>query len=339
MSAFTPFLAAAVSGDPLDAPTMRGAMSALLSGDATDIEIAGFLAALRTRGETVDEISTAARVMREKAEHAAAPDNAIDTCGTGGDGAGTYNISTAAAIVAAGAGAKVAKHGNRAASSKSGSSDVLAALGVNIQCPPEIMSACIEEAGVGFMFAPHYHAAVAHVGAARKGLGVRTLFNLLGPISNPAGAKRQVMGVFGREFVKPMAEVLGALGSVRAWVVHGADGLDELTTTDLSYVAELHAGTVREFTVAPEDAGLARAAPADLVGGGPEDNAQAIRDLLDGAPGAFRDIVALNAGAALLVADVAASLTDGVERAQASIDNGAAKTALERLIKGSTATP
>lgn len=332
MSAFTPFLHQAASGAPLSRRDMRAAMDLLLSGAVGDVEAAGFLMALRARGETVDEIAAAAQAMRETALKVPAPDGAIDTCGTGGDGAGTFNVSTAAAIVAAGAGARVAKHGNKAASSKSGSAEVLEALGVRIAIGPERIARCIAEAGVGFMFAAVHHRAVAHVASVRKALGVRTLFNALGPLSNPAGVKRQLMGVYSADLVEPLARALLQLGAVRAWVVHGADGLDELTTTGRSFVAEVIDGAVRTFTVSPADAGLPEAAPDALKGGEPSDNAEALRRLLAGEPSAYRDIVVLNAAAALMVADRASDLKEGAAMAAAAIDEGRARAALDRLV-------
>lgn len=333
MSAFTQYLAAAMSGAPLTADQMSGAMSAILAGAASDIEVAGFLAALRARGETVEEIAAAASTMRSKALTVDAPDNAIDTCGTGGDGSETFNISTAAALIVAGAGVPVAKHGNKAATSKSGSSDVLQALGVKLAIEPAQISRCIAEAGVGFMFAALHHEAVRHAATARQGLGVRTMFNVLGPLSNPAKAKRQLMGVFSRDLVRPIAEVLPHLGVDVAWVVHGEDGLDELTTTGATHVAELRFGKVREFSVSPADAGLDSADPASLKGGDPAENAEAIRALLNGAPGPFRDIAVLNAGAALVVSDAARDLAEGARKAEQSIDDGAAARALAKLVE------
>ncbi len=332
MSGFTPFLALAVSGQPLAPEQMRAAMDAILSGAASDIEIAGFLTALRARGESVAEITAAAEAMRAMAVRVDAPADAIDTCGTGGDGAGTYNISTATALIVAGCGVPVAKHGNKAASSKSGSSEVLAALGVKLEIGPELISRCIHEAKVGFMFAPLHHKAVGHAATARKALGVRTLFNVLGPLSNPAGAKRQLMGVFARDLILPIAQTLPRLGVDAAWVVHGADGLDELTTTGPTYVAALRGGVVEEFEVTPEQAGLKRASMADLKGGEPEDNAAALTSLLDGAPGAYRDIAVLNAAAALIIAGKAEALSDAARLAERAIDDGAAKAALAKLV-------
>lgn len=338
MSAFTPYLARAASGAALDPQEMRAAMGVILSGAASDIEIAGFLMALRARGETPEEIAAAATAMRDRALKVAAPGGAIDTCGTGGDGAGTYNVSTAAALILAGCGVPVAKHGNRAASSRSGSSEVLAALGVNLDIPPPQIARCIEQAGVGYMHAALHHKAVGHAAAARKALGVRTLFNLLGPLSNPAGAKQQLMGVFARDLLRPIAEVMARLGIEAAWVVHGADGIDELTTTGPTYVAALKDGAISEFEVAPGDAGLARAAPDALTGGDPRHNADALKRLLQGERGAYRDIAVLNAAAGLIVAGEADDLTTGARRAEAAIDDGAAIRALERLVAISNET-
>lgn len=331
MSAFTPFLAKAASGTVLSAEEMRAAMGVILSGDASDIEIAGFLMALRARGETPEEIAAAANAMRDKALKVEAPQDAIDTCGTGGDGAGTYNISTAAALIVAGCGVPVAKHGNRAASSKSGSSEVLTALGVNLDIPPAQISRCIKEAGVGYMHAALHHQAVGHAATARKALGVRTMFNLLGPLSNPAGAQRQLMGVFARDLIRPIAEVMPRLGVKAAWVVHGGDGLDELTTTGPTYVAALKDGAISEFEVTPEDAGLSRANAEDLTGGDPQHNADALKRLLDGEKGPYRDIAVLNAAAALIVAGKADDLKTGASMAEAAIDDGKAANALGRL--------
>lgn len=337
VSAFRPFLEKAANGLPLGPDEMRAAMEILLAGGASDIETAGFLMALRARGETVEEIAAAASAMRAKALRVEAPDSVVDTCGTGGDGAGTFNISTAAALVAAGAGVRVAKHGNKAASSLSGSAEVLEALGVKIDTSPDRIARCINEARVGFMFAALHHRAVANVAAVRKALGVRTLFNLLGPLSNPAGARRQLMGVFAADLIEPLARALLKLGAVRAWVVHGEDGLDELTLTGRSFVAEVIDGSVRTFTVTPADAGLPEAPAAALKGGSPKENAAALTALLDGERSAYRDIVILNAAAALIVADRARTLAEGAAIAAASIDQGKAKEALKRLIAISNA--
>lgn len=332
MTDFAPLLDVARSGRSLSRAEMRRAMDLLLENAVAEDDIAAFLLALKARGETVEEIAAAAEVMRARAIRVEAPEGAIDTCGTGGDGACTYNISTAVALVVAGCGVPVAKHGNRSASSQSGSSDVFAALGVNIEAGPEVVARSVREANIGFMFAAYHHRAVAHVAAVRRKLGVRTLFNVLGPLANPAGARRQLMGVFDRRLTGPLAEALGALGADHAWVVAGGDGLDELTTTCESHVSEIKNGALRSFTIAPEDAGVSRAAPSDLVGGDPAHNAAALRRVLDGAPGPYRDIVLLNAAAALIVAGKAATLSDGVGRAVKSIDEGSAKRALDRLI-------
>ncbi len=307
------------------------AFEIIMSGQATGAQIGAFLMALRVRGETVEEITGALRVMRAKALPVEAPAGAIDIVGTGGDGSGTYNISTGAALVVAAAGVPVAKHGNRALSSKSGAADVLLALGVDIDADVPLVEKSIREAGIGFMMAPRHHGAMRHVGPARVELGTRTIFNLLGPLSNPAGVKRQFTGVFSRQWIEPLAWVLANLGGERAWVAHGSDGLDELTTTGPSYVAELKDGRVACFEVVPEEAGIPRAAPADLKGGDAETNAAAMRGMLDGEPGPFRDVVVYNAAAALIVADKAESLEQGAALAAAAIDGGAAKATLRKL--------
>jgi len=304
----------------------------MMSGEAAPAQMGAFLMGLRVRGETVGEITGAVRAMRAKATGVDAPGGAVDTCGTGGDAKGTYNISTCTAFVVAGAGVPVAKHGNKSVSSKSGSADVLAALGVNLDVGPEVVSKAIEEAGVGFMFAPKHHAAMRHVAPIRAELGIRTIFNLLGPLANPAGAKFQVIGVFSRDWIVPMAEVLGNLGSERVWVVHGGDGLDELTTTGPTFVAELKGGAVTTFEVTPEDAGLPQAAPDDLLGGDAQENAAAIAGVLSGQPGAFRDIVILNAAAALVVSGKTEGLSEGAKMAAGALDGGAARKALDGLI-------
>lgn len=332
MTDFKRPLARLASGEALSEEEAREAFDIMMSGGATAAQIGGFLMALRVRGETVAEIAGATRAMREKALTVAAPPGAIDTCGTGGDGRGTYNISTAAALTVAACGVPVAKHGNRAMSSRSGSADVLRALGVNIEAAMPLVEESLADAGIGFLMAPRHHGAMRHVAGARVELGTRTIFNLLGPISNPAGTKRQLIGVFSERWLEPLATVLGALGSERAWIVHGADGMDELTTAGPTFVAELRDGAVSRFTVTPEDAGLERADAAAVEGGEPERNAAAIRDLLAGAPGAFRDIVLLNAAAALVVAGRAGDLAEGAARAGAAIDDGSAQRALARLV-------
>jgi anthranilate phosphoribosyltransferase len=308
------------------------AFDIMMSGNATPSQMGGFLMALRVRGETVDEIAGAARVMRTKSLKIEAPADAIDTCGTGGDASGTYNISTAASLVVAGSGVPVAKHGNRALSSKSGAADVLTALGVNIDADMSLVRKAIFEAGIGFLMAPRHHAAMRHVGPVRVELGTRTIFNLLGPLSNPAGTKRQLVGVFGKTWVEPMAQVLGMLGIERAWVVHGSDGIDEITTSGPTSVASLENGKVTSFEVTPEDAGLPRSKPEHLKGGDPSTNADALRGVLAGVPGPYRDIVLLNAAAALIVAGKAKTLKDGAAVAAKSIDSGAARATLDRLI-------
>ncbi len=328
---FKKLLAFVADNGRLSQAQAEEAFEIIMSGQATASQMGGFLMALRVRGETVDELVGAARVMRAKALRIDAPAGAIDTCGTGGDASGTYNISTGAALVVAACGVPVAKHGNRALSSKSGSADVLAALGVNIEADMALVAECLRTIHIGFLMAPRHHAAMRHVGPTRVELGTRTIFNLLGPLSNPASAKRQLLGVFHHQWIEPLAEVLGALGSERAWVVHGSDGLDELTTTGASYVAELKDGKVTTFEVTPEDAGLARATPEALKGGDPAANATALRALLDGKPGAYRDIVLLNAAASLVVAGKAKDLRAGVALAAEAIGSGRAKTTLDQL--------
>ncbi|MDQ3124962.1 MAG: anthranilate phosphoribosyltransferase [Pseudomonadota bacterium] len=329
---FKPLLAKLVDGGILSADEAHAFFAACLRGEPTPAQVAAAVTALRIRGETVEEIAAFATAMREAAKTLDHPYDAIDTCGTGGDGQHTFNISTAAALVLAGAGLKVAKHGNRAMSSKSGSSDVLSVLGVNLQATPAQQRRSLDEAGIAFLFAPAYHGAMRHVGPVRAEIGFRTVFNLLGPLSNPAGARRQVMGVYDPRLLEPLAEVLGRLGATRAWTVHG-QGLDELTTTGETEVAEWKDGAVHRFTVTPEDAGLPRADLAALRGGDAEENAVALRALLDGARGAYRDIVLLNAAAALVVADRAADLAEGAALAAAAIDEGRASKALTDLVE------
>lgn len=325
-------IAKAAAGTPLAFEEAREAFDIMMSGEATPSQIGGLLMALRVRGETVEEISGAVATMRAKMLTVKAPPDAIDIVGTGGDGSGSYNVSTCTAFVVAGTGIPVAKHGNRALSSRSGAADTLAALGVNIEIGPQRIGACIAEAGVGFMFAPAHHAAMRHVGPSRVELGTRTIFNLLGPLSNPAGVKRQLVGVFSPEWVEPLAHVLKELGAERAWVVHG-DGLDEMTTAGTTRVAALEDGKVRTFDVAPEDAGLARVQTAELKGGDAEHNAHALRDVLSGAKNAYRDIVLLNAAGALIVAGKAKTLPEGVALAAESIDSGHAMETLTKLVQ------
>lgn len=322
----------AATGATLSREEARTAFDVMMSGEATPAQIGGFLMALRVRGETVDEITGAVETMRDKMLRVAAPADAIDIVGTGGDGSGSYNVSTCSAFVAAACGVPVAKHGNRALSSKSGAADVLTALGVKIDIGPDRIAECIRVAGLGFMFAPAHHSAMKHVGPARVELGTRTMFNLLGPLSNPAGVKRQMTGVFARSWVEPIARVLGNLGAARAWVVNGSDGLDEITVTGPTTVAEWCDGRVATFEVSPEDVGLDRADPADLRGGDGPENAEALRAVLDGRKGAYRDIVLMNAGAALVVAGKADGLKDGVAQAARAIDEGGARARLDALI-------
>ncbi|RCS24327.1 anthranilate phosphoribosyltransferase [Phyllobacterium salinisoli] len=321
----------AASGAPLSRAEAEEAFGIMMSGEATPSQIGGFLMALRVRGETVDEIAGAVASMRAKMLPVSAPEDAIDIVGTGGDQSGSYNVSTCSAFVVAGAGVPVAKHGNRALSSKSGAADTLAALGINIEVGPEQISQCIRETGLGFMFAPSHHSAMRHVGPSRVELGTRTIFNLLGPLSNPAGVKRQLVGVFARQWVEPIAHVLKELGSETVWVVHG-DGLDEMTTAGTTHVTALENGDIRSFEVTPESVGLRRVDPAELKGGDAAYNAEALRGVLEGISGAFRDITVLNSGAALVIAGKAESLDEGIELAAHSIDSGAAHAVLKKLI-------
>ncbi|MEM7618845.1 MAG: anthranilate phosphoribosyltransferase [Pseudomonadota bacterium] len=338
MSDFKTYLAKVAQGATLTQHETTDAFDLMMSGKTSPAQIGGFLMALRVRGETVDEITGAAQTMRNKATKVPAPENAIDTCGTGGDAKGTYNISTAAAFVVAGAGIPVAKHGNRSFTSKSGSADVLEALGVNLDVPPEKVSQCISEAGIGFMFAPSHHSAMRHVGPTRAELGTRTLFNLLGPLSNPASTKYQVIGVFDKKWAEPLAHVLKNLGSKAVWVVHGADGMDELTTTDISHITALQEnGNITSFDITPEEVGLPRAQPEDLLGGDAKVNASAIQSLLEGTPGPLQDIVCLNAAATLCVVKNSKDLHNGIQIAQDSIKSGRALQCLRKLISLTTA--
>ena len=329
---FKSLIAKAADGRPLTRAEAREAFDIMMSGDATPSQIGGFLMALRVRGESVDEITGAVESMRAKMLRVAAPPDAIDIVGTGGDGSGSFNISTAAAIVAAGAGLKVAKHGNRALSSKSGAADTLAALGVKLEIGPESISRCIGEAGVGFMFAPQHHSAMKHVGPSRVELGTRTIFNLLGPLSNPAGVKRQVVGVFSKAWLEPLAHVLNNLGSERAWITHGEGNLDEITPAGKTWVAELRNGKVTTFEIEPEALGLDRVSMADLKGGDANENAAALRRLLEGGPGAYRNAVLLTTAAALVVADKARDLKEGIRIAADSVSSGRAKAALDKFV-------
>lgn len=320
------------SGATLDEDEAAAALEAMGSGAASPVQMGAFLMALRVRGETVSEITGAARLLRSRMNAVEIPAGAVDIVGTGGDNHGTFNVSTCASLVAAGAGLAVAKHGNRSVSSLAGASDVLSALGVKLDVPAPVIARSIARAGVGFMWAPMHHPAMKHWAPVRAELGIRTMFNLLGPLCNPARVTRQVLGVYDRAWVEPLAHVLKNLGAEHVWIVHGADGLDELTTTGPTKVAELKDGAIAVFEVTPEDAGLPRARLADLKGGDAVVNAAAIRAVLGGEPGAFRDIVLLNAAAALVVGDKAANLGDGVARAAQSIDSGAASRALDTLV-------
>lgn len=322
--ALKPLIGAAANG-PLTREQAQTAFGILFEGEATPSQIGGFLMALRTRGETVDEYAAAAAVMRAKCHAVSAPAGAMDIVGTGGDGKNTLNISTATAFVVAGAGVTVAKHGNRNLSSKSGASDALTQMGLNVMVGPEVVEKALNEAGIGFMMAPMHHPAIAHVMPTRAELGTRTIFNILGPLTNPAGVKRQLTGAFSRDLIRPMAETLGQLGSEKAWLVHGSDGTDELTITGVSWVSALENGQVTDFEINPEDAGLPIHPFEDIIGGTPEENASDFNALLDGVQNAYRDAVLLNSAAALVVADVATDLKQGVEMARTSIDSGAAR--------------
>jgi anthranilate phosphoribosyltransferase len=329
--AFKPLLAKLAEGQNLNEEDAEQFFSACLRGEPTPAQVAAAVTAIRLRGETVGEIAACARAMRKAAIHLDHPYDVIDVCGTGGDGLHTLNISTAVGFVAAGGGLKVAKHGNRAITSKSGTADVLAALGVNLEATLEQQRKALDEAGICFLFAQAHHGAMRHVSPIRQQLGFRTIFNLLGPLSNPAGAKRQIVGVPSPRFVEPIAQALGQLGATKAWSVHGS-GLDELTTTGETDVAEWRDGFVRLFKITPEAVGLPRAALADITGGAPAHNATELAALLDGKKSAYRDIVMLNAAAAFLVADKVETLREGVELAAEVIDDGRAKGALDTLI-------
>ncbi len=327
-----PYLASVSDGKVLSFEDARSAFECIMSGRATPAQIAGFLTALRMRGEHVDEISGAVDVIRSKAFAIRAPEGAMDIVGTGGDGSGTLNISTATAIVTAACGIPVAKHGNRALSSKSGAADVLTALGVNLDAEFSLIEESIREAGIGFMMAPRHHASFKYVGPVRVEMGIRTVFNILGPLCNPAGVRRYLIGVFSQDWVRPMAEVLNKLGCERAWVVHGADGLDELSTTGPNYICEVRDGQVSEFKISPEEAGIASAKLEDLKGGEGDYNAERLRALLNGQRDAYRDIVLFGAGAAQVIAGKVDNITEGVAKAAEAIDTGAAKDALKQLV-------
>ncbi len=333
MESFKPLIAKVAAGSQLSRADAADAFEAMLSGEVTPSQLGGFLMALRVRGETVEEITGAVSAMRSKMLRVTVPAEAIDIVGTGGDGSGSYNVSTLAALIVASCGVPVAKHGNRAASSKSGTADTLAALGVKIGVAPELVERCIREAGIGFMMAPTHHAAMRHVGPTRAELGTRTIFNLLGPLSNPAGVKRQLIGVFSAAWLTPMAEVLRNLGSERVWITHGADGLDEMSTTGVTKIVELKDGQIRAFEVTPEEVGLARVELAALKGGDAAHNAAALKAVIEGAHNPYRDIAVFNAAGALVVAGKARDLREGVETASASLASGATKRVLERLIE------
>jgi anthranilate phosphoribosyltransferase len=332
MTDFKALIGKVASGKPLSRGEAEAAFNVMMSGEATPSQMGAFLMGLRVRGETVDEIAGAVATMRAKVLKVEAPPEAIDVVGTGGDAVGTYNISTTTAFVVAGAGVPVAKHGNRALSSKSGAADVLTALGVKIDLTPELVARCIREAGIGFMFAPAHHSAMKFVGPTRVELGTRTIFNLLGPLSNPAGVKRLLVGIFSPQWLKPVAEVLGDLGTEAAWVVHGDGGVDEISISGPTQVAELKGGRVETFEISPGDIGVS-AAPLDTIkGGDAKQNAEALRAVLNGASGPYRDTVLLNAAAALMVAGKAKDLREGARLAAASIDEGHARYRLKCLI-------
>ncbi len=335
MTTFKEFIAKVADGQTLTPEEARQAFDVILSGSATPSQLGGFLMALRVRGESTAEVTGAVATMRSKMLTVDAPDDAMDIVGTGGDSSGSYNISTCTAIVVAGCGVPVAKHGNRSLSSKSGAAEALSELGVNIDVAPEKISDCIRKAGIGFMFAPLHHAAMKHVGPTRMELGTRTIFNLLGPLSNPAGVKRQMVGVFAKKWLDPVAHSLKELGSEKAWIVHGSDGMDEITTTGPTFVSELKDGAVSAFEISPDDAGLPLARAEDLKGGLPAENAKALREVLAGARNAYRDIVLFNAAASLMVAGKAKDLKQGVEMAAASIDDGTSAETLEKLVAAS----
>ncbi|WP_018948114.1 anthranilate phosphoribosyltransferase [Thioalkalivibrio sp. ALMg11] len=330
-------IAALIERRDLDEATMTAVMQAVMTGEATDAQIGAFLVALRMKGETIEEIRAAAGVMRSLATRVDVPRTGlVDTCGTGGDASGTFNISTAAALVAAAGGVRVAKHGNRSVSSKSGSADVLESLGISLGLSPAAVGTCIDEVGVGFLFAPAHHGAMKHAIGPRKELGVRTLFNVLGPLTNPAGAPNQVLGVFSQDWVRPLAEALKGLGSEHVLVVHAEDGLDEISIASPTRVAELHDGEIREYTIRPEDFGLTTTALDAVRVDSVEASASMLRGVLDGQAGAARDIVLLNAGAAIYAGGGADTLAAGIEAAARAIDSGAARERLERLQATST---
>lgn len=320
---------------PLDEHTLEGAFDALLSGKAAPEEVGAFLAGLTVRGETSNELTAGARIMRRHARRVSIDGPLLDTCGTGGLPWKSLNTSTASAIVIAAAGGRVAKHGNRSVPPKTGSADVLEALGLQLELSDNAFRKCVKTAGVGFLFARSYHSAMRHIAPIRHKLGIRTIFNLLGPLSNPAGAEYSVLGVYDRHWVTPMAEALRALGTQRAWVVHGVDGIDEISISGATVVCEVTSDSLRHFELKPADAGLDTHPLSRLSGGAPDENVAAIRDLLEGREGPFRDIVLFNAAAGLLVCGLVKSLPEGVSRASEAIDSGAARETLEKLIRTS----
>jgi anthranilate phosphoribosyltransferase len=337
MDDFKALIAKVATGASLTRDEAASAFDAMMSGEATPSQMGGLLMALRVRGETVEEITGAVAAMRAKMLRVTAPADAVDVVGTGGDGSGSVNVSSCASFIVAACGVPVAKHGNRALSSRSGAADVLAALGIKIDLTPEQVGHCVAKAGIGFMFAPNHHPAMKNVGPTRVELATRTIFNLLGPLSNPAGVTRQMVGVFSRQWVQPLAQVLKNLGAQHVWVVHGSDGLDEITLTGPTFVAALENGAIRSFEVTPEDAGLSRCEPGALKGGDAAANAISLAAVLDGKPGAFRDVALLNAAAALIVAGRASDLRGGVALGTQALDSGAAKQKLEQLIAVSNA--
>ena len=332
MDYFKSIIAKVATGATLSRQEAISAFDRMMSGEATPSQIGGLLMGLRVRGETVEEITGAVSAMRAKMLRVKAPPEAIDVVGTGGDGSGSVNVSTCASFIVAGAGVPVAKHGNRALSSRSGSADVLASLGVKIDISPEHVGRCVAEAGIGFMFAPAHHPAMKNVGPTRVELATRTIFNLLGPLSNPAGVTRQMVGVFSKQWVQPLAQVLKNLGSESVWVVHGSDGLDEITLTGPTFVAALEKGNIRSFEVTPEQAGLKCVAGETLKGGDAQANAIALKSVLDGMPSPYRDVALFNAAAALIVAGRAKDLKEGVALGTQSIESGAAASRLKHLV-------
>jgi anthranilate phosphoribosyltransferase len=333
MESFKPLLGKVAAGAYLSRAEAAAAFDAMLSGEVTPAQMGGFLLGLRVRGESVEEITGAVEAMRAKMLRVEAPRHAVDVVGTGGDGSGSYNVSTLAAIIVAACGIPVAKHGNRAASSKSGAADTLGALGVKIGIEPAAIERCIREAGIGFMMAPTHHAAMRHVGPVRVELGTRTIFNLLGPLSNPAGVRRQLIGVFSGAWLEPMAQVLRNLGSETVWITHGGDGLDEMTTTGPTAVVELREGAIRSFEITPEEVGLKRAEAGELKGGDAAHNAEALLAVLEGAENAYRDIALLNAAGALVVSGKARELNEGLNFAATALKSGEARRTLARLVK------